>query len=369
MTREIKIGLIAAPELPTSYARGFAGELPKLFAEEIDENVSWNVDMRVDPITGSAESTDDILEEAADLRKQHDWDYAICLTDLPIFLEKHIVVSDISNKHGVAQISIPAFGWLVRRWKVRTAVVKIMNELYRPTDEKDERCHSAKQPLEKQLPLTRVKRSALDNGIKEADKRYIVTPQMNGRIRLLLGMAQANRPWSIMSSFRKIIAVAFTTGTFGTIFSTIWTLSHVMSDLRLIILTVAAISLMVIWLIVAHNLWEMPANGRERSLRHLYNQTTLLTLLLSVISYYIVMFLLFFILVVTLVPPEAFVELANLQESFSIIHYVQLAWILASMTTVTGAIGASMEDEEKVRDITYGYRQKRRYEDSVSDDA
>lgn len=248
-------------------------------------------------------------------------------------------------------------------------VVRTVNELYRPTDKKDERRHSANQTLEKQLPLTRVKRSAVDNGIKEADKRYIVTPRLNGRIRLLLGMAQANRPWSIMSSFRKIIAVAFTTGAFGTIFSTIWTLSHVMSDLRLIILTGAAISLMVIWLIVAHNLWEMPASGRERSLRHLYNQTTLLTLLLSVISYYIVMFLLFFILVVTLVPPEAFVKLANLEESFSIIHYAQLAWILASMTTVTGAIGASMEDEDKVRDITYGYRQKRRYEESVSEDA
>ncbi|UJL46383.1 hypothetical protein KFZ58_18915 [Virgibacillus sp. NKC19-16] len=369
MSREIKVGIIAAPELPAEIAADFGEVLPKFFAEEIDDNINWSVETLVDPVTGFAESVDDILEDAVEIRKQRDWKYAICLTDLPIFLHKNVIVTDISNKHDVAQLSIPAFGWLVKKEKVRNAVITIINKLYHPSEENDGRRNDSKSLLEKQFPLNRVKRVDADNGVKEADKRYIVVPKMNGRIRLLLGMTQANRPWSIMASFKKVIAVAFTTGAFASIFSTIWTLSHLLSESRLTLLTLAAITLMVAWIIVSHNLWETPASGKNKSMRRLYNQTTVMTLILSVITYYVVLFTFFFILVVTLVPPEAYKTLANLDGSFTVIHYVKLAWILASVTTVTGAIGASLENEEMVRDITYGYRQKRRYEESANDGA
>ncbi|WP_449354804.1 hypothetical protein ACUL41_00250 [Virgibacillus natechei] len=182
-------------------------------------------------------------------------------------------------------------------------------------------------------------------------------------------MTQANRPWSIMSAFKKVIAVAFTTGAFALIFPTMWTLSHLLSESRLALLSLVAISLMVVWIIVSHNLWETPASGEKRSMRRLYNQATVMTLILSVITYYVVLFMFFFILVVTLVPPEAYTSLADLDGEFSVINYVGLAWILASITTITGAIGASLENEEMVKDITYGYRQKRRYQESGNDDA
>ncbi|OZU89132.1 hypothetical protein CIL03_08980 [Virgibacillus indicus] len=369
MGKELTVGLIAAPELPAEIVEKAMDMLPDLFAEKIDKTISWKIEMIIDPLAGSAEEVDDILDEAGEIRNEKGWDFAICLTDLPIFYGKEVVAADTCHKNHIAQISIPAFGWLPFRGAVKNAILHILKELvsYSENDLGNnlEKTKYVKQPkqLEKNFPIVKVKRIRPARYPKDVDFRYLVIPRINGKIRLLIGMTQSNRPMSIMSSFKKVIAIAFTTGAFGLIFTTLWNLSIILSTARLSGLMVAAISVLIIWIIVTHNLWERPSTRNEKRLRHLYNLTTFFTLSFSVIMYYFILFILFLIAALVLIPPGVFKEAVDFAEGPGIIQYLRLAWLTASISTIAGAIGAGMENEELVRDITYGYRQKRRYKE------
>lgn len=45
-----------------------------------------------------------------------------------------------------------------------------------------------------------------------------------------------------------------------------------------------------------------------------------------------------------------------------LINYFYIAWIAASVSTVIGALGTALEDEDVVLNATYGYRQRQRHE-------
>lgn len=366
MKKTIVVGLIAAPEQPEAIGRKYIEKIQR-HLQEIGEGVSWKMEFTVDPLTGAAETAGEILEKAIEIKKNKDWDYAVCLTDLPLFHNKNIVGADISLKHAVAQLSIPVFGWLPRKKRIENSIVQIIREIfyYKGNPEKVEELEKSNPEflLQKQFPVSRVKRLSSNDDHVGKEARYIVFPKKLGILRLLMGMTQANRPMSIMPSFKRIIAIAFSTGIFGLIFTTIWELSYLLSTYRLLALNAAAIGLMVFWIVAAHNLWEGKSVRTDSKLRRLYNQTTVLTLLISVLIYYAVLFTLFLVTIVIVIPPDVYDFSVDLKGEFTFLHFLRLAWIATSISTIVGAIGASLENDELVRDITYGYRQKRRYND------
>lgn len=405
----MKIGIISAPEHATKLADKSLQRLENIFSQQIDKKMDWQVEQIIDPLTGAAEAAQDILYSAASIKRKKEWDYAICLTDLPIFYHKEIVAADISFYYQVAQISIPAFGFLPIKRRIKKVITQLLSELYHHNNNDKPKLYNSnakeKQTetstthfLKRIFPLMPIRRqdnpdiyftSNLDfikdefhsdeqkNAPKKGDKRnysyeindnnidvrYLVYPRIRGKMKLIFGMTIANNPLRIMTSFKNVTTVAFTTGAFALIFPTIWNLGQLFSIYRLLAIMLAAIFGLILWLIIAHNLWERPSTRNEPILRRLYNTVTVTTLTIDVLTYYIVLYFLFFITCTIIIPIDYLQSEINddLGNGSAFIQYLRVAWATASITTIVSAIGVGLENEELVKDITYGYRQKRRY--------
>ncbi|MGH3088518.1 MAG: hypothetical protein ACRDSJ_14515 [Rubrobacteraceae bacterium] len=88
----------------------------------------------------------------------------------------------------------------------------------------------------------------------------------------------------------------------------------------------------------------------------LYNAATALTLTVAVLFSYVVLFAL--ILVSAAIFVDGGFLRSTLGHPVGFADYLVLAWITTSISTVAGALGSGLEDEETVRKATYDYRQK-----------
>jgi len=372
---EITVGLIAAPELPESIARHLIDYLPDLLSKLVEKNIHWKTELVVDTLTGAAKDAQDIMAEAKTIKKSKGWTYAICLTDLPIYAGNNIVLADANIAAGVAQISLPSFGAFPMKKRVKRTIIQLVSEIYFGQGQ-DETIEMAPKGIgllsqRKQRSLykilvdtfqfatiRRIKPHHMDN----ITVRFIIIPRMNARVRILMGMTYANRPWTIMPSFKSVVAIAFGTGAYGLIFTTLWQLSVSYNMFRFLGLSVVAISSMMIWIIFSHNLWETAHDTPNRHMRILYNSTTICTLGVAVLIYYMVLFFLFLIAVSVFVPPSLYAQATGLGDHVSFSNYVRLAWLVTSVATIAGAIGAGLENGDRVRNVTYGNRQRNRYQ-------
>ncbi|HLR60384.1 MAG TPA: 5,10-methylene-tetrahydrofolate dehydrogenase [Pseudogracilibacillus sp.] len=367
MTTTYTVGLIAAPEFAERMAQKLVKKLPENLANYTSNLINWKVEMTVDPMTGGAETVDKIFTKAATCKEDNNWDYVICLTDLPIFHERNVVVADVNEDKGVILLSIPAFGWTSLMKKVKHAIIYTFKEIdnYKfTTGEPDE-----SKIIWRNFSITPIRRIKVKlNASGDMHIRYLVYPKTNGKIRLLLGMAYANNPFKMMSNLTGVIAVAFTTGGFAIIFPTMWKLSHLFSNGRLITITILAILGMSFWVILAHELWEPIKTSSNKRISGLYNSATILTLLFAVSAYYIAVYVLFLGTSLILIPSGFLGKTLEMSTSASLIIYLKIAWFAASLSTMTGAIGVGLENENTVRDSTYGYRQRSRYKEMLENE-
>ena len=77
----MRVGLVAAPELPAQIAVDLAEQLPELLDRHHDGR--WRVALAEEPLLAGRESTG-ILDEGRQERSAGGWDAAICLTDIPL---------------------------------------------------------------------------------------------------------------------------------------------------------------------------------------------------------------------------------------------------------------------------------------------
>src|SRR5919112_4184743 len=131
----VVLGLIPAPDIPEKIAKELASELPRLLRNRVDDNVSWEVPIMVDSLTGTDREAPEILDACCERRLGEGWDLALCLTDLPIYRGGTLVVADVSAKRGVAGLSLPALGVIRLRTRARELTFRLAQELYERSEE------------------------------------------------------------------------------------------------------------------------------------------------------------------------------------------------------------------------------------------
>jgi hypothetical protein len=151
---------------------------------------------------------------------------------------------------------------------------------------------------------------------------------------------------------------AIGTGAYLVMSQNLWMLSGNVQTPRLIFATVLSIGAMVAWITVDHDLWEKRDGTFEPSRAHLYNTVTVITFTLGVSVLYLGLF------VVLLGGTLYLIDGALLEQvtkhSADVTDYLHIAWLGASVATVAGALGSSLENDEEVREAAYGYRQRER---------
>lgn len=123
--------------------------------------------------------------------------------------------------------------------------------------------------------------------------------------------------------------------------------------------TVLSIGAMVTWLILDHELWERPESSAARTRSRLYNIATVITLIIGVVVLHVALFLSMLFTAGILLTPDVFAQAVG--HPVSAADYLWLAWLIASIATVGGALGSGLEDDGGVRAAAYGIRQRQRF--------
>ena len=348
--RAVCVGLVAAPELPAQIAVDLAEQLPELLDRHHDGR--WRVALAEEPLLAGRESVEEILDAGCQARSVEDWDAAICLTDVPLRDGARPLVAAVDRDEKVAVVNIPAFGATLLKPRVRKAAVALIGDIAAQTLEGPNQLEG-RRPTEVLTPIRR--ETAPD---ARADVRYVM-PAGLGHIRLLSGMVRANRPWRAFSGLSSAVVAAFGTGAYALLSTSIWQLSGQLGWPRLGAIMVCAVTAMVAWLIIGHDLWEKPEHGKRRKDAALYNGATALTLGVAVLCGYAALFVLLLGVGALLIEGGVFKDNAN--HAAGLGAYAALAWLGAAIGTV-GALGSKLESIDEVRHATYGRNQCRRRE-------
>ncbi|MFQ3745626.1 hypothetical protein [Staphylococcus pseudoxylosus] len=109
------LGLIVSPGEAEKNINTLLDIIPKSLKEESQNTEEWRVQVIVDPLTGAAESVNEIFQKMNAYSKKNAWDAIVGITDLPIFYEGKVVNSDINEKNNAILISLPSLGWKLKK--------------------------------------------------------------------------------------------------------------------------------------------------------------------------------------------------------------------------------------------------------------
>ena len=322
--KPLQVGLVADPASPTKIAHRVS-DLDPPGGEDHD---AWDIEVVSEPFTTGCEDIDTAVARLGDQARQHEWDLVVGLTELPLRDDdgRYLLV-EADPQSRTAVLSLPALGGVRMHARTRHAVRKLVGGMADPTSQAEHR-----------VPL----------------------PRLGGRWRLLLGMVLANRPWLLVPGLKSALVAALATGAIATINSTVWLLAGSMSWWRLLIATIASITLVVAWIVIDGELWDRPdddsAEARERS--RLYNTSTLVTLTAGVLICYLALYVVNLVWALFVLDPAVMGGYLNASLGYGDLFV--LAWFVASAATVGGGLGTGLESDEAIRAAAYSKREEER---------
>lgn len=331
--RTLTLGLVPSPDHCEKIASRIKDDLPDALRQKTDLDVDWSIEVETDPLTGANVHIEKMLDEINNRKDRQEWDYAIALIDLPVRKDGDSIISEGCSGNRVAVVSVPALGVIQLGSRISDHLAHLINVMNEGEEE-------------------------------ERESRVDIIVKMHhslGPLRLVSGMVYANRPWTLFPSFKTTVATAFATGGYGLIFTTLWEIGNLYGYVRLVGLMIAAMVILVSWIILAHNLWEAPRSDTTEYQRSLYNMTTVATIASGVVFSYAIIFVMLLAAAFVYIPSAMLESTIKMPVTFA--SYVRIAWITSSVATIAGAIGAGLEDSAAVRNATFGWRQLHRWEE------
>ncbi|MET0951868.1 MAG: hypothetical protein ABWX57_01175 [Aeromicrobium sp.] len=319
----IHVGLVADPAAPTAIARDMSD------LSSPDGGASWDVTVVSEPFSTGSEDVGAAVGRLQDQASQRGWDLVVGLTELPLHDHKGrnlLVQTDPEQRTAV--LSLPALGGIRMHSRARRAVRALLSAMAEPRT--------------------------------EGEAHRVVLPHLRGQWRLLFGMVLANRPWKLIPGLKSALVASLATGAVATVNSTVWLLAGSLSWWRLVVATVASITLVVVWLVIDGELWDRPDDespqARERS--RLYNTSTLLTLTSGVLMGYFALYVVNLAWAYFILDPDLMGGYLN--KTLGYRDLFVLAWFVASAATVGGGLGSGLETDEAIRAAAYSKREEDR---------
>jgi uncharacterized membrane protein len=170
-------------------------------------------------------------------------------------------------------------------------------------------------------------------------------------------MLRANRPWRLVARLSRALAATVGTVVLALMTADVWRVADALDAIRLLALAAVALVTIVLFLILAHGLWERAVTPQARQQAVLFNVATLLTLLLGVTCLYVALFVLALAGAGLALDDSVLSNALGHPATFG--DYVKVACLAASLATVAGALGAGLESDAAVREAAYGYRPER----------
>jgi hypothetical protein len=348
----VAVGLLATPGLPAEIAENLTPELSARLNELYPE-VEWAVPLEVDALVVPPAGTTELVDAAHQRLLGEDWELAVSLTDLPLRVGRRTVVAHASPTHRVAVVSLPGLGPARLRpnaLETATGMIRVLTGEAADVESADGDGSARSIRMRRRL----VDLAELADQDPTSGPTGLAALARGGRLRLLIGMVRANRPWRLAVRLYRALVAALAAVAFALVTPDLWRISNSLGSVRLTVIAILAVAFTVLSLIAAHGLWERHGASKAEDQVLLFNAATASTLLIGVLSLYLALFLFSLGGAGLLITPHLLSQ--QLGSDVSLADYLRLAWLASSLAMIGGALGAGLETNEAVREAAYAYR-------------